>query len=369
MARVYTSKNSRNWHAVLRDGTGRRALRSTRIPVGQGSKVALERSRAEALEVAKKMERVWSSRADGLTLEELFERFAAQVAEERDGGDRPDHVRPVLGILAEWMGGWSCRADKVTASKARQFTALLPVRADGKGLGYSPSTARNYLTALKWIFRIASQEGWVGDDPFAAVQVPRARKATKALHDREKEAFTADEVRLLLQTAPSEWRVPILLGATAGARLGDATSLRWEQVDLASGTMGWVVEKTGEEISLPIAPALRTELEKTPAEERTGPISPLAGRPRSSLCRAFRKLMDRAGVSYALREGKHSTPSKGFHSLRHFAVTALAANSVDAKTRMAITGHRSARVHSSYDHNRVEMEAMVKAVDAVRLEG
>jgi len=68
--------------------------------------------------------------------------------------------------------------------------------------------------------------------------------------------------------------------------------------------------------------------------------------------------MEKAGVVAKVVEAKggagRSRITKGFHSLRHSFVSALANAGVHADIRQKLAGHSDERVHQNYTHHEIE---------------
>ena len=234
------------------------------------------------------------------------------------------------------------------------------VNRSGGGLGLAPSTAKKYHHALRALWKTAIRRQWFtpdsGKDPWAECALPRSLRSAR--EDRPK-AFSVEEVAALLQAAPQEWRFPILLGGFAGLRLGDAVEITWDSIDLYRGLLTYECEKTRTRIVVPIAEPLREELARTPAGERRGAVSPLAGRPRSSLCRSFRRVLQRAGL-----EGQ----GLSFHGLRRFFVTSLQQAAMGAKPHHSPAGNSPDQGPPGHRETTLTMEALHEAVDRAGFE-
>jgi integrase len=71
----------------------------------------------------------------------------------------------------------------------------------------------------------------IRSNPAAEVKPPKNRK-------REMDVLTPEQVKRLLDTVRgNRWEAVFVLGATCGLRVGEALSLRYEDVDLVDGTV------------------------------------------------------------------------------------------------------------------------------------
>jgi integrase len=195
-----------------------------------------------------------------------------------------------------------------------------------------------------------------------------------AVHE-ERQPFTQGELNSLLTAAAgTDWETAILLGAFSGLRIGDATSLKWDSVDLAKGVICFVPQKTSrkkKELTIPMHPKLRHHLDALASREEAQKsvfLCPLlAGREvggRAGLSSAFiEEVMKPAGVDTKRGEaaGKgHKMPHKSFHSLRHFFVSGMANAGVSADVRRKLAGHSDEKQTARYSH--LEMKTLRKAV-------
>jgi integrase len=219
--------------------------------------------------------------------------------------------------------------------------------------GRSPGTV-NFLVrgCLSIPFKAASQAGEIPRNPFARVKPVRSEKVTKGV-------FSPDEVEKLLQTAQGEFRGVILVGLLTGMRLGDASRLKWENVDLETPfpMIAFQQTKTRKKVAMPLHARLAEWLrEAHPGEAAAGPIFPsLCGKPTSRLSLEFAEIMANAGIDAGvLREGNdgkgRSVSLKSFHSCRLTFISNSANAQVPAEVRQALSGHSSLDVHKKYSH-------------------
>jgi integrase len=134
-----------------------------------------------------------------------------------------------------------------------------------------------------------------------------------------REPFTGAELLRLLEVAKEDWHGAILLGVTTGLRLGDATRLCWQSVDLAAGLLRIETAKTGAVVVLPIHADFARWLAKRQRRIGKAPVFPglaekrLAG--AMGLSARFRDIVEKAGITgrVVTREGKgRATNSKTF---------------------------------------------------------
>jgi integrase len=117
----------------------------------------------------------------------------------------------------------------------------------------------------------------------------------------EKGSFSAQEISKLLEKATPDWRGAILVGYFTGARLKDVCNLRWSNVDLEKQFITFRAAKTGQLITVAIHPELEEHfLSRNVSDDPQAFIfRSLAGKSgggKSGLSRAFKRIMEQAGV-------------------------------------------------------------------------
>lgn len=219
--------------------------------------------------------------------------------------------------------------------------------------GLSASTVNHTVKILRGIYSDAVEQGYIGRNPFAGVHSLRVDS-----DDAKRQPFSGAEVATLIAKAEGDWKGLVILAATTGLRLMDATRLRWRNLDLDENVLRTKTAKTGLALTLPIHPTFVAWLRKQPRGIAAAPIfaslADKAGAGKSGLSMAFKRLMERAGVSAGIARKAHAagrgrtTSQKSFHSLRYFAATQLAAAGIRAEIARQITGHTDAQTHANY---------------------
>jgi Site-specific recombinase XerD len=149
-------------------------------------------------------------------------------------------------------------------------------------------------------------------------------------------------------------------------RLGDAVSLRWENVNFADGVLGYHASKTKSDIEIPMHPALQRHLESI-AGDTIGEISPTLARKkvpgRSGLSHQFMQIMRSAGIDADQIRGHKSRlfSKRSFHSLRHTFVSQMANAGVAPELRQKLAGHSSGGSHRKYTH--LELQTLRAAIE------
>ena len=94
------------------------------------------------------------------------------------------------------------------------------------------NTVKKAIGALRAAFAYAIDEEIIDRNPCDGLKNPPDTKVEKVVH----EAFSMEEVRLLIEKLPEEWAsaVRCCIG-TYGQRLGDVLALRWADGDGEDG--------------------------------------------------------------------------------------------------------------------------------------
>lgn len=207
-------------------------------------------------------------------------------------------------------------------------------RRKGRTAGYSRSTlARLHGTltrALDW----AQARGLVGRNVSKLVVTPTGPRA-------ERRALTVEEARRLLDVAANDPAGPVIAtGLLLGLRPGELIALRWEDVDLAEGTLtvGRYLKTRASRRTLKMPPRLteiliRHSAEQMSRQDSTGLVFSTANGTawdRANLRRALRRMARAARV-----------PKMTVYELRHSMVSILSAAGIPLEQIADVAGHSS----------------------------
>lgn len=394
MAYITKHPKSRFYSAVFRDGTGRQIRRSTKIEAHPEGGDGRERARLtlEAKRKATKIAETFERAARGELSRETAIRKTLLELIETVGGPRIEEK-----TAADFLHTWLENAEKAGKSEttlkryrqlARDFLehlgdrARVPVghvtSADVQSFlhtltkrGLATKSISNSLKILRIPFSEGCRLGELSFNPAGAVKPPTVVSV-------ERSAFTPAEITSLLAACKGfengdQWRTAVMLGYFAGMRLGDATGLKWGNVDFERGMLSFSPEKTrtrGRKLEIPMHPALEKHLHSLPvADDPEAYLTPgllLAAGVRARLSKKFANLLARAGIDnpqVRSSEGGRAVSTKSFHALRHSLASHLAAAGVSPELRMKITGHTDARTHAGYTH--LEVEALREALGKI----
>ena len=211
----------------------------------------------------------------------------------------------------------------------------------------TPSQARNFLDAMRGLYRWAVKAGLVPVDPTANVDRPKKR-ASGGFPVWTEDDVTAYERRWPLGTKERVWFAVLLY---TGLRRGDAVRLGRQHVSDAVATIK--TEKTGTIVSIPILPALAQAIAAGP----TGDLSFICGAGRKPLTKEsfgnlFKLACKAAGVN------------KSAHGVRKIGATRAAMAGATTHELNAIFGWTGTEMAARYtreaDRKRLAKSAISK---------
>jgi integrase len=285
------------------------------------------------------------------TFDELADRYLAYARDQQQKRSWT-RDRTSLTTLKAYFGGK--RLTEVTPASIEAYRTWRRATISRRSLPVTPACVNRELACLKRAFNVARRGlivlkgGMPTTNPMAMVSLERER------NERDR-VLSVEEFQRLSQVA-ADWLKPFMLvGYHTGMRLGEMRALRWDQVDLKSGTIRLRSgdTKTDEPRVIPLNEAL-TSLLKTatrylgcpwvfvnPSLVDAWQADPEGVDPRyhkTSITHAFIRACRKAGVANAT-----------FHDLRHTFVTNARRAGVDYFRIMAITGHKTMAVFKRYN--------------------
>jgi integrase len=258
------------------------------------------------------------------------------------------HVRPVIGGL---------RVDRTRTERVERVFQ----RMDGDG--YATSTIDHAWSYLNQACQHAVRRRKIKINPAADVLLPEARPP------RQRKSLTVEQVRTLLTVAIRQDRRPALwlTGLMCGPRPGELTGLRWPLVDIDSDDphilfderanevnkryVGQADPKTSRKGAIGLHPLViaalrrhRTEMTMLGLYDPEGFVFPTRNGTAisvSNLRRAFRRLLDRAGLP-----GQDWTT----YELRHTFVSVVSDQLGDLAKVADLAGHSNTKTTEGYRH-------------------
>lgn len=356
------------WWLDVYVGEGRRRVRKStgtsnkvRARIIEQSVVAVNRNITSHQRTMAIIDNVLPQRERGLPLCEAAEYYRACASDDGLAMTRNSmaHRVNMLSKFAMWAHDNSriSFVEEVDATLAFEFVKAL-------GSGITAKTKNAYIGDLGTAWKLFMRHDKAKGNPWPIVRVPRNRN-----EELSRRAFTPDEIHRLILAAESvgrDWQTVIMIGLYTGLRLGDATMLRWSDIDYGSGIIRYRPSKTRKfdiSVRIPLHAALARWLEShrntteyvTPARVgRTGKAYFTDGD------KTFSQLLEDAGIR---KGGDHVKLS--FHCFRHTFVSRLAEAGAAPDVRMRLVGHTSTENHAIYTHDDVSTRAAINALPEV----
>lgn len=350
---VCREKLSPFWIAQWTDGRGKRKRRSTKVPVGggvyKGERLTAGQAERRALlvawELAREVEEDFAEHDNTSVREVCRLMLAGKLG--RVSVATYDNARADYKQFLGWLGK---RADEpirlVTRSDVKEWIA-----ARRKDVRHE--TVRKALRAIRAAFEWAVDAEVIEKNPCAGLKIPPDSREEKVVH----EAFSVEEVRLLVKKLPEEWAsaVRCCIG-TYGQRMGDILNLRWDAFDWEGRVVRMVTGKTGRVLKQPMQEGFyvwaraRWEAAREAGGDGAVWVHPRLRR-HSNPSYEFTQLVRLHGIGLAgeAAGGRRRTwHSKTFHSLRATVATMLQASGVSQGLAMELVGHESEAVHAVY---------------------
>lgn len=208
---------------------------------------------------------------------------------------------------------------------------------------WQPRTIQMHHNAAKRFYSWCRKKRVECPDFVSGVDVPHVSAPPR-------KALGRKDVADLLDAAEGWLELAIGLAYYGALSLGDLRALTWEQVDLDAGLIAKPREKTGQDIRLPILPALDALLRKHRA--LSGPV--VRG-PKGNWSKHLTTLQRKVGTPKAPKG------NNGWHRFRHSIGTHLMEAKVHPNVISAILGHapgsrmRDLYIHPDDDTMRAEM--------------
>ena len=298
----------------------------------------------------------------------------------------PDTVSEALAYkstfaeFVEWVNDPQATLRDITETTAMQYADYM------RQQNIAVSTHNRKLKRIRKVFKVL-QEYCSEDNPFQPAVLYRKEREERE-QDVHRLSFTREQEQQLRDVLGDdhykvlnkpEVRVIYYLGMFTGQRMKDCVLLRWSKINLEMNRI-WVKQfKTGKEVTIPIAPALREvllealEWKKSDLDyvcpnvamryNKTNALGKNVGNNlvNIDMLRVIRWIGLEPSVHVPGRDKKVTV--YGFHSLRHSFASYCAEAGVPQATVVSILGADSEIVTKYYTH--VGDEAQKQAIAAV----
>ncbi len=219
-------------------------------------------------------------------------------------------------------------------------------RLDGKPA--SPATKSKIRNVMSALFAHAMRNGWTSNNPITSVRTSSERLA-------DPEMLTPEEVRALMGELEHRERTMVLVAASTGIRRGELIALRWNDLDLESGT-AFITKSVWRNVE----GKTKTRASKRPVPLPQLVVNELKERRKASLYNTngdylFPSVMKNGTVPIApdMVLKRHIRPALkrlkitkriGWHSFRHGFSNLLRVNGVDVKTAQELLRHSNPNI-------------------------
>jgi integrase len=279
-----------------------------------------------------------------MTLAELCEEFFRSHSSALSSKSQENHQMFVKNLLAYFGDRKLTEIDERSVVEYRNYRHRQPLKWNPKRT-VKGATVNRELACLHCIFQFGLKRKYIGENPAFGVKHFDERQERPS-----KRMLTVEAEHRILEAAPPHLRVAIvLLVQTGGRTYSEGLSLRWDQVDLVHGVLqlDGSVKTTDSAQPLPLSRLACDVLKEWKKEQGSEssyvfPSPRKPGKPIRSVKRAWRKALEKAGVSYF-----------PIYNLRHVFCTRLSWVAPDAVVQRAMR-HSSPETKRHYQLGMVD---------------
>ena len=212
----------------------------------------------------------------------------------------------------------------------------------------SPRTINGYIVSINEIFSLLADDAGLDKNPFA--KIPKQ----KLLQDT-REAFSMDELKLILQNADEFLFSLFMVGLCTGLREADICLLKWKEIDLRNNLIRRITRKTGKEVTIPIMPPLmkflKSQFSLTGDKKYALPEhAEMYKKNPSGITWRVKRFLEELGIKTTkIPKGRTRAVSiKDVHSLRHSFCYYAGLYNVPLAIVQAVVGHMSSEMTKHY---------------------
>ena len=359
MASVWKHPQSQFWVACFTDNAGKQRKKSTKetnrkLALKMAEKLEGEYRKVRTANQMQKLLRDAHREITGATLEQasLVDYQPRWIASKKAEGCADATMVFYEHSTARFIAFLGSESKKplstITKEQVERFRNTLAETLATK-------TVNHQLQGLRMLFKGAVEDGLAADNPAKSVKLIKTKQGEESI----KEAFTIEQIRLLLPHCKGYWLGMVLIAANTGQRLADIQFMKWSHVSADGAEIKFTTRKTKTAIVIPTSKRLRAYINSLPRpEDPQAFLHPeAAALVGHSLSGAFARIVIKAGLrprpalpsdATEAPRPKRDHTGLSFHSLRHSAVTFLAEAGIPQAVIMELTGHGSAAMSRHY---------------------
>ena len=251
----------------------------------------------------------------------------------------------------------------VTLAHAEEYISIIRTRGrfqdkvsynrDGKEITrkstekLSARTANHYQTTCAEVFQLLGNDAGITENPFKIPKLPKK--------ERSREAFSPEELDLIYRNLDDFNRPLFTIALFTALREGDICTLRWQEVDLKNDLIRRRMNKTGNEIVIPILYNLKefllTQYAKSGKGEYVFPALEKMYRSNpTGISYRIKDFLERLGIKTTeVPHGRsHAVSIKDLHSCRHTFCYLMGMANVPLVVVQSIVGHMSPEMTKYY---------------------
>jgi len=282
------------------------------------------------------------------------ERQASPLTVKNYFGDLSQFIERTWGSDATPPYPWV----EVGQTEARRFLAYF------QKAGASQSTTRRKASSCRSFFKFLLREERVGENPFAAVRLPKLERKLPSVLSKDQvlallDAPRASSKKPFDQYAEARDRAILEVLYSTGMRVGELAAMRHDQIDMDNGIVRVLGKGRKERLCLLGTPALdairSAERLRSKIQDEDAEAVFLNKHGTAFSARSVERMMKKCLVRANLDPGV--TP----HTLRHSFATHLLDAGADLRGVQELLGHASLSTTQIYTH--VSIERLKEAYD------
>ena len=243
------------------------------------------------------------------------------------GKDQVEHSRK----LRVWLNSLSnIPATEINANNIKKGLDALPSHL-------SNASINRHKAAISGVLTYACKRGYIKINPAKLVpSLPENNERTRFLSEAER-------TRLFKACRVSKWDklyLIVLLAITTGARKGELTKLRWNDIDFDRRTAYVSTTKNGQPKVLPLTDSVIKELQIFDTKDSS---LIFASKVKEEVAYCFTKTWKKALEDWDIKDFR-------FHDLRHSCASYLAQSGASLLEIADVLGHKQISVTKRYAH-------------------